>query len=175
MGLARAIPFHEEPNAEHPPTYLWLLERSGAFLYREHLWEDGSRDYKGTVGIFHVIGEVVLLLRFLDRLTRRLDVAETTRFRVGVAINHVKGRYLTNEKMGFPNDSTTTMEPRVEVSLDASLGEILGAREEFATNLLEEIVWQFRRQDWSRQDLDTLLRRAPQYMGPEYALPTRET
>jgi hypothetical protein len=174
-GWLGVIPFYEEPNAEHHPSYLWLLERSGAFLYRTHFWEDESQHYKGTVGIFHVIGKLVLTLRFLDRLTRRLELPEPTIFRVGVAVNHVKGRYITNEKMGYRDEYASTAETRVEAFLDAPLGAIRGAREDFAVNLLEEVVWQFRRQDWSRQDLVGMLRSASRYMGPEYAFPDRES
>jgi hypothetical protein len=100
---------------------------------------------------------------------------EASVFRVGVALNHVKGRYITNEKMGFPDEYVSTAEAHVEAFLDAPLGSIRGAREDFAVNLLEEIVWQFRRQDWSRQDLVGMLRSAPRYMGHEYAFPDRDT
>jgi hypothetical protein len=41
-----------------------MLDRAGAFLYREHFWED----YKGSVipggvGLFHVVGNAIRLER----------------------------------------------------------------------------------------------------------------
>jgi hypothetical protein len=173
-GWLGIIPFHEEPNPKETPGYMWLFSRSGAFLYREHFWEDERPARKGSVGIFHIIGEVLPMIRFLDRLTGRLDVPENKRFRIGVALNNVKGRYITNERMGFPDEYVGTTEGRVEAHLDLTLGELRGAREDVLLNLLEEVVWQFRRQDWSRQDLVTMVRSAKQHMGPEFAFPEKE-
>ena len=174
-GWLGVIPFHEEPTPKAPAKHLWLLSRSGAFLHRELFWEDERPNRQGSVGIFHVIGEVLPMIRFLDRLARRLEVPETKRFRVGVTLNNVKGRYITNERMGFPDEYVGTTEARVEAQLDMSLGELRGAREDVLINLLEEVVWQFRRQDWSRQDLVTMVRSTPRYVGPEYAFPVNET
>jgi hypothetical protein len=122
----------------------------------------------------HVLGELVLVVRFLDRLTRKLDLAEQTRIRVGLAVNNIGGRYITNEKMGFPDEYTGTTEPRVEAVLDVTLHQLRAGREDLVINLAEEIVWQFRRQDWSRQDLVAMLRRIPQQLGQEYAFPGQE-
>lgn len=174
-GWLGIIPFEAEPNANVPPKHLWLLTRSGGFVSRELYWEDERPARKGGVGIFHIIGEALPMLRFLDRLTRRLDLPETKRFRIGVALNNVKGRYITNERMGYPDEYVGTTEARVEASLDLTLGELRGSREEALVNLLEEVVWQFRRQDWSRQDLVTMVRATPKYVGKEYAFPEKET
>ena len=92
-----------------------------------------------------------------------------------MALHNVKGRYMTNERMGFPDEYVGTTEPRVEAHLDLTLGELRGAREDALLNLLEEVVWQFRRQDWSRQDLVTMVRSTPQHVGREYAFPSTET
>jgi hypothetical protein len=173
-GWLGVIPFHEEPNPKETPGYIWLFSRSGAFLYREHFWEDERPARKGSVGIFHIIGEVLPMIRFLDRLTGRLDVPENKRFRIGIALNNVKGRYITNERMGFPDEYVGTTEGRVEAHLDLNLDELRGAREDVLLNLLEEVVWQFRRKDWSRQDLLTMVRSAKQLMGPEFAFPEKE-
>lgn len=173
-GWLGVIPFYEHPDAQHHPNYLWLLDRSGTFVYREHLWEDDSEHFRGAVGVVHVLGELVLVTRFLDRLAGRLDLAEETRFRLGIAINNIAGRYITNEKMGFPDEYVGTTDSRVEAFLDVTLGQLRGGREDLVINLAEEIVWQFRRQDWSRQDLVTMLRRIPQQSGQEYALPEKE-
>lgn len=173
-GWLGVIPFYEQPHAEHHPTYLWLLDRSGTFLYREHLWEDESQHFRQAIGIVHVLGELVLVTRFLDRLAARLDLAEETRFRVGIAINNIGGRYITNEKMGFVDEYVGTTEPRVEAFLDVTLGQLREGREDLVINLAEEIVWQFRRQDWSRQDLVTMLRRLPQQLGQEHGFPDKE-
>lgn len=174
-GWLGVIPFAEEPDPKAPPKHLWLLSRSGAFVHRELFWEDERPARAGSVGIFHIIGEVLPMIRFLDRITRRLDVPETKRFRIGVALNNVKGRYVTNERIGYPDEYVGTTEARVEASLDMTLGELRGAREDALVNLLEEVVWQFRRQDWSRQDLVTMVRSTPKYVGPEYAFPVSET
>lgn len=174
-GWLGVIPFEAEPNANVPPKHLWLLTRNGGFVSRELFWEDERPARKGSVGIFHVVGEALPMIRFLDRLTRRLDLPETKRFRIGIVLNNVKGRYITNERMGYPDEYVGTTEGRVEATLDMTLGELRGAREDALVNLLEEVVWQFRRQDWSRQDLVTMVRATPQYVGREYAFPEQET
>ena len=174
-GWLGVIPFSTEPSPLTPPAYLWLLSRGGAFIYREHFWEDDRDALRNSVGIFHIIGEALPMMRFLDRLTRGLDVPERTRFRIGVALNNVKGRYLTNEHSGLPHPRGSSLEARVEAHLDVTLAELRNAREEVLLNLLEEIVWQLRRQDWSRQDLVNMVRSAKQLMGAQFAFPAQET
>jgi hypothetical protein len=175
-GWLGVIPFREAPNAEHPPSHMWLLELSGAFLYRRHLENDGGKPRVDSVGMLLVLGRVVQTIRFLDRFTRRLGVPDTTLFRVGVVFNHVMGRCLVYDAPGFPDDEyVPTTVPRIETHLDATLASLRASREDVVITLLEDVIWQFRRQDWSRQDLVNMLRSAPAYMGHEYAFPQQET
>lgn len=179
-GLLGVIPFAEQPNRERNPGYLWLLDRSGTFLYREHFWEDYSDSViPGGVGLFHVVGNIIRLVRFLDRFGRALPdaVTEATRFVLSTVLNNVNGRYLEDERGAdsFPLRRATISEARAEAELATSLGALRASREEVVVNLLEEIVWQFRRDDLSRHELVEAVPRAAQFLGPEYAIPAVES
>lgn len=171
-GWLGAIPFTDEPQPQ-PPTYMWLLSREGAFCYREYFWEDNGPEQAGSVNIFHIIGLTMSMMRFLDRFSSGLELLESKRFRIGVALNNVRARSLRNEHY-FPGEYVGTKEDRVEARLDLTLGQLRESREDALVNLLEEVAWQFRRQDWSRQDLVNLVRSAPKVLGREYAFPAKE-
>jgi len=64
---------------------------------------------------------------------------------------------------------------RVEGQLVTSLGALRASREEVVVNLLEEVVWQSRRDDWTRHTLVGAVQRAAQFLGPEYAIPAVES
>jgi hypothetical protein len=88
----------------------------------------------------------------------------------------VMGRCLIYDAPGFPDDEyVPTTVPQIETHLDATLASLRASREDVVITLLEDVIWQFRRQDWSRQDLVNMLRSAPAYMGHEYAFPEQET
>lgn len=179
-GWLGAIPFSEQPNPDLKLGYLWMLDRSGAFLYREHFWEEDPRSViPGGVGLFHVLGNIIRLVRFLDRFGRALPdaVTESTDFVVSTVLNNVKDRYLEDERGTSlpPLRRATIPEARVEAQLVTSLGAVRASREEAVVNLLEEVVWQCRRDDWSRQKLVEAVPRAAQFLGAEYALPPEES
>lgn len=82
-----------------PPSYLWILSRKGAFLDREYLWEDSHElSVQDGVGLFHVIGRLILIIRFLLNFSEAIDVAEDTKFRLLIKCNNVKNRLLKEER-----------------------------------------------------------------------------
>lgn len=179
-GWLGAIPFSEQPNPDLRPSYLWMLDRSGAFLYRERFWEDRPGSViPGGVGLFHVLGNIIRLIRFLDRFGRALPgaVTDSTEFVLAAVLNNVQGRYLEDER-GMSLSSlrrATIPEPRIEAQLVTALGTLRASREQLIVNLAEEVVWQSRRDNWPRQKLVESVPRAAQFLGAEYALPPIET
>jgi len=182
QGYFGAIPFSEEPNPELHPSYLWLLDRSGAFFYREHFWEDDERSViPGGVGLIHVVGNLIRLVRFLDRFGLALPevVTDSSEFLLSVWLNNVKDRYLEDERGPAPLSPRrrTIPEPRVEAQLTSSLGAVRSARADMVVNLLEDIVWQCRRDDWPRSKLVDAIRSTPRFLvdGGEYVFPASES
>jgi hypothetical protein len=181
-GWLGAIPFSEEPNPELHPSYLWMVDRSGAFFYREHFWEDYERSViPGGVGFIHVIGNIIRLVRFLDRFGLALPdvVTDSTEFVLSVWLHNVKDRYLEDERGPAPSSlrRKTIPEPRVEVQLTSSLGAVRSARQDTVVNLLEDVAWQCRRDDWPRRALVDAIRRTPRFLldGSEYVFPASES
>jgi hypothetical protein len=176
-GWLGIIPFSDKSNPADAPSYLWLFGRDGSFLDREGFWEDNEQSViPGGVGLHHVLGDLITLVRFLDRAGSLLKIPETTRFTVGVALHGVEGRYMEDEKSpgGKPFRRKTT-EPRIEAQAEVSISSLRSAREEVVVNLLEEVAWQFRRDDWKRQDLVNVVQMAPKHLGPQYAFPAKES
>lgn len=175
-GWLGAIPFSETPDPKQHPSYLWMLARDGSFLYREHYWEDYERSViPGGVGIYHVAGSLIRLVRFLDRVGLVLKLADSTTFRLGAVLNNMQGRYLEDEKSySVAPYRPTATDPQVEATLETPLRSLRGARQEAIVNLLEEVVWQFRRQDFKRHRLMGVVKSAYMHLGPEYALPETE-
>jgi hypothetical protein len=103
-GLYGQIPFAPFENVGPVPNYLWLLLRNGAFLYREHMWEDSPQSViPGGVGVFHVLGNIILAIRFLASLSSALSLDDDESFRLWVILDNVKGRYLEYEtRVQFP-------------------------------------------------------------------------
>ena len=62
------------------------------------------------------------------------------------------------------------VEQRVEATEDISLRVLRKSRKDIALALLEEMAWQFDRQDYSRQSLDNYLSSAKEFLGREYIL-----
>lgn len=175
-GWLGVIPFSEKPDPKSSPSYLWMLGRDGSFLDREGFWEDRHGSIiPGGVGLYHVVGDLIALVRFLDRVGTALKLADSTQFRLGVVLDNVEGRYIEDEKSPFAGRfRRTATEKRVESTLDTALGALRGAREEAVVNLIEEVVWQFRRDDWKRQDLVNVVKVAAKHLGPQYAFPAQE-
>jgi hypothetical protein len=137
-GWLGAIPYTEEPKPEEPLSYLWLLMREGAFLYCERLWEDLERSViPGGVGLFHVAGQAILLIRFLDRVANAVGIPSETLFKLSVVVNNTTGRYMSDERSVAPRlIARKTNEPRVEASLETTLDKMRSARWDVAANLL---------------------------------------
>ena len=62
-------------ESERPPGYLWMLDRHGAFAYREHIWEEEPRSV--TAGHTHVGSVLELSLALTFFLGRLLKEAPT--------------------------------------------------------------------------------------------------
>ena len=171
-GWYGMIPFRVLGESSEPPSYFWMLSRKGAFLDREHLWED-SRDsvIPEGIGLFHVIGRLILLIRFLDSFSTMIYLNEKTVLRISIACNNIKGRYLQDERSHFPSHYLPrVVEQRVEAALDVSLIELRRSMKDIALNLLDEIAWQFSRDDFSRQSLENYLSKGKDFLGREYIL-----
>ncbi|MFH0964026.1 MAG: ATP-binding protein [Planctomycetota bacterium] len=173
-GWYGRIPFAEPGASRKQPDYLWMFSRAGAFIDREHLWENGEKSViPGGVGIFHIVGRVILLLRFLNNVVSTLSPPPSTRFRVAVAAYNVRGRYLDNERQTFRPPRILlghASEQQVEAPLEVQVEQIRTASKDVALALLEDIVWQFGRHDLRRCDLEGAIGRAKDYLGPEYRL-----
>lgn len=173
-GWLGAIPFTKEPDPAKELGYLWILGRDGSFLYREGFWEDQPRSViPNGIGLFHIAGLLIALVRFLDRLTGALSVDESTLLTVGVALNNVRGRYLEDERRGSYWKRPLFPERRAEASLEERLDRIRPARVDVVVNLLEEIVWQFGL-EWPRQNLVQVVNDTRLHLGPAYGFPDKE-
>jgi Putative DNA-binding domain len=123
-----------EVDAETPePSYLWMLSRAGAFIYREHLWEDSARSViRGGVGLYHLLGNAILNLRFLHSVASTLSLQENTYYRVFVAANNIRGRSLQDEKRYWHSllqqaAAEDIVSARMDVELAAVAPDELGA------------------------------------------------
>lgn len=171
-GWYGRIPFAQLGNGGDPPAYLWLLSRDGAFLDRERLWEDDTGSVvAGGVGLFHLIGRVVLLVRFSQNYGHILNLDPSIRFRLSTRVTGTLGRVLDDERRSFrfPYLARAT-EECIQASREVSVSTLRGSASEVALGLLEELAWQFQRHDWTRHDLTTALRAASEFLGPEYRL-----
>jgi hypothetical protein len=124
-------------------------------------------------GVYHVAGLLIVLVRFLDRLTRMLHVPETMAFTVGLRLNNVKGRYIEDERTISRWNRPKLPERRADATLEEQLSRIRAARVEVVVNLLEEIVWQFRA-EWPRQNLVHVVNDTHLHLGSAYAFPPDE-
>lgn len=171
-GWYGRIPFSPLGEDSSPPSYLWILSRKGAFLDREHLWEDtpGSVIPDG-VGLFHVIGRLILLIRFLENFAISVEIDEKMLFRIIITCNNVKNRYFQDERSRFPSHHLPrAAEQKVEATVDVSLSDFRKDKKNMALALLEEIAWQFGRDDLNRQSLENFLLKAKDFLGREYIL-----
>lgn len=171
-GWYGRIPFSPLGDDSSPPSYLWILSKKGAFLDREHLWEDtqGSVIPDGF-GIFHVIGRIILLLRFLENFAISIEIDEKMLFRIIVTCNNVKNRYFQDERVRFPSHHLPrAVEQKVEATIDVPLTDFRKDKKNIALALLDEIAWQFGRDDLNRQSLENLLLNAKDFLGREYIL-----
>lgn len=171
-GWYGRIPFGQVNAPDPRPEYLWLLSRAGAFLYREKLWEDDEGSViPGGLGIFHVTGNVILLVRFLQNLTSIVALRNDVRFRIGVSAANIRGRYLEDEKRGGPSPfRKPSGETVVSSSVTVQVADLATRPREVVLNLLEEFCWQFGRDDWRRHHLEELIVRAPAQLGAEYQI-----
>ncbi len=171
-GWYGKIPFSVLGEDGAPPSYLWLLSRKGAFIDREHLWEDSpNSSYKGGIALFHVIGKLILIIRFLLSFSEKIEATEDTKFRLVIKCNNVKNRFIKDDRFFIPSQHLPrAAENRVEAVIDISLSDIRQRQKEIALFLLDEIVWQFGRNDITRHDLENYLVRAKELLGREYVL-----
>jgi hypothetical protein len=130
---------------------------------------------QGGVGLYHVFGQLVLLIRFLDRLGQVIGCVGAEEFVVGIRLANIRDRYLDNELAQVPRrirGRATAV--NVEAAVQVSLSSLRSARLDVVINLLEEVAWQFGRSDLDRQDFVNLSHKVPKHLGPEYAFPEEE-
>ena len=83
----------------------------------------------------------------------------------------MKNRFIKDDRFFIPSQHLPrAAENRVEAVIDISLSDIRQRQKEIALFLLEEIVWQFGRNDLTRHDLENYLSRAKVLLGREYVL-----
>jgi len=176
-GWLGVIPYVDQPTPKKPPSYLWLLTRAGSFLDREYLWEDEPRSViPGGVGIYHLAGRVILLLRFAAQYSAKLSLPRDTALRVQLRATNVRGRCLQDETSRHPRlIAETAPENTVCSALDTRVGAIISDPTTVALNLLEEVTWQFRRTEWNRQYVAHVLANARNHLGSEFTLPKTNT
>lgn len=172
-GLLGAIPY---PPNERLAAYLWLLVRDGSFLNRSPFWEDKDMSViPGGVGLYHVLGNAIMVVRFLDRLGRRLELDPGTAFRIALRLSGVKGRYLANEMNQLPlRTPDRASEPLVEATIERTLAVLRSSREDTVVSLTQEIAWQMGRADLTRNAVMNAVANAGKNLGPEYAFPEVE-
>jgi hypothetical protein len=175
-GWLSVIPANDIPDPKKPAEYVWVFRRDGAFLDRSPLWEDRQGSViQGGVGLYHVFGQLVLLIRFLDRLGQVIGCVGAEEFVVGIRLANIRDRYLDNELAQVPRrirGRATAV--NVEAAVQVSLSSLRSARLDVVINLLEEVAWQFGRSDLDRQDFVNLSHKVPKHLGPEYAFPEEE-
>lgn len=118
------------PAKDHPPAYLWLLEREGGFLYREKIWEDQKSSITGGhihVGsLLEIAGATVFFLR---RLARRASLSP--RYQLAIELSGMKGRGVVAQRENLPSDMLLVDSPdreaetdRRRAAIDVDLAEI---------------------------------------------------
>jgi hypothetical protein len=172
-GWFGRIPFADLVAEGPPPTYLWLLSREGAFLDRDHLWEDSSNSViRGAVGLFHLVGRTILLLRFLESFARKLGLRGDQRFRAAVSVVGIRGRLLLDETGSGRRPGTRgAAEDRVEARADFALQQLEATALSICTTLVEDLAEQFGREDLRRHQVELVIKRAATFLGREYVLP----
>lgn len=101
------------PEQDLPPAYLWLLERDGAFLYREKIWEDDKASI--TAGHIHVgslLEICAAVLFFLRRLAEQVSLS--SRYQLTLEMNGMKGRGVVAQREFVPSDVFLVDEARHE-------------------------------------------------------------
>jgi hypothetical protein len=83
----------------------------------------------------------------------------------------VKTRICTHEtrEMASPWRKQAS-ENRVESQTDFTLAHVRSSPQDVALELMDEVAWQFGRDDLRRYDLEQALKRAASHLGPEYRL-----
>jgi hypothetical protein len=171
-GWYGRIPFAPIEADKPAPSYLWLLARSGAFLHREHLWEDSPRSaIPGGVGLFHLVGNAILVVRFLSSFATKLQLPNSARFRVNLSVNNIAGRYLEDEKSGWASPyRKKATEAIVSAAADIQVADVVRRPSTVVIGLVEEVAWQFGRDDLRRQNIEEAIKRAPDHLGEVYRI-----
>jgi len=98
------------PAKDHPPAYLWLLQRSGAFLYREKIWEDDraslTRGHIHIASLLEICADVVFFLR---RLGGRIQLAP--KYQLTLDLHGMKGRGVVAQREATPSDMILVDDP----------------------------------------------------------------
>lgn len=152
------------PARDHPPTYLWMLERSGAFLYRERIWEDSNTSI--TAGHIHV-GSLLEICAatvfFLRRLSERVPLAP--RYELTLALNGMKGRGVVAQREATPSDillvdefGPVSAEEHRSASIVAKLETVSSFPLGLVYDLVAEVLLDLRRDLTDRGKLERQLR-----------------
>jgi hypothetical protein len=171
-GSYGRIPFADWGTSEPRPSYLWAASRDGAFADREGYWEDkpGSA-IPGGVGIYHVVGQIILLVRFADRFFAALKSPPESEVRLALRLTGTTGRYLDDEHRGYPSPvSPKCKSAQIEAHVEVQVAQLARQQMEIGLALAEEVAWQFDRRSWTRHHLEQFFNRAKDLLGKPYDL-----
>ena len=82
-------------------------------------------------------------------------------------------RQLQDERSQHPSPGRFlrhAVEQKVEAMVDVSLNILRKSRKDIALALMEELAWQFGRDDYNRQSFENFLSKAKDFLGKEYFL-----
>ena len=173
-GWRGIIPHPEEKGDSEPASYTWVIVNNRTFVDREHYWEDKDGSViPGGVGVYHIVGRLILLILYLERYSKMLDVDPSRKVLIGMKLNNVQNRYLANEKEHWDprigKDHTPT-DMVVEISKIQSLSTAISNSTSLCLDILEEIGWKFRQHKWDRAFYRRIIETAPNHLGTIYKL-----
>jgi serine/threonine-protein kinase HipA len=96
-----------------PPHYFWSLKRDGAFVYREHRWEDDALSV--TEGHIHFGAQFNITMAgvfFYKRLIERLRFDPERKVQLRLDLEGIEGRGVVAYQSGRPANDFTLDEPR---------------------------------------------------------------
>jgi transcriptional regulator with XRE-family HTH domain len=134
-GWSGALP----AERDRAPDYIWHLDRAGAFLYRETLWEEQRRE--STTGGHTHVGSLLELAAcaavFLARLARAASLHGDARYALRVDLEGMQGRGIVAD------DTAPTMlsnERHLSASITCSLGSVMSSPLDTAYSLVGECL-----------------------------------
>jgi serine/threonine-protein kinase HipA len=139
-------------EATRPPHYVWLLDRTGAFAYRERIWEDDPLSVtKGHIHLGSQFNLAIPALFFFRRLARRSQLDSTRACRLQIDLEGIANRGMVAYRQDRSVDDFAIDEPKgattsnhLTSSLEARIAEIVSDPKAVAISLVGEVVLAMR-------------------------------